>query len=157
MITLRAEAATPGLAAAVAAVTGGALPGVRRIARGPLGACAWMSPDEWLLILPPERVEGAQAALAAGLAGQHHLAVDVSDARAVFRIEGAKAAEVLMKLTPADLGALAADEVRRTRLAQVACAFWAEEGGYTLVAFRSVAGYVRGLLDHSARGGAELF
>ena len=35
-------------------------------------------------------------------------------------------------------------------------AFWPSEGGYTLVCFRSVAGYVMGLLTHSAQSGSEL-
>jgi sarcosine oxidase subunit gamma len=74
----------------------------------------------------------------------------------VFRIEGAKADQVLAKLCPADLGALEPGELRRTRVAQVAAAFWADEAGFTLVSFRSVAGYVMGLLEHSARPGSEL-
>ncbi len=62
-----------------------------------------------------------------------------------------------MKLSPTDLAALEPGELRRTRLAQVAAAFWAEEGGFRLVAFRSVAAYVMGLLAHSAQPGSELF
>ncbi|GAB1363642.1 hypothetical protein MASR1M32_28780 [Rhodobacter sp.] len=91
------------------------------------------------------------------LAGEHHLAADVSDARAIFRIEGAKADQVLAKLCPADLARMQPAELRRTRVAQVAGAFWAADGaGYTLVSFRSVAGYVMGLLTHSAMAGSEL-
>ena len=157
MISLRAKPDLAGLAAAISAVTGTALPAPRRIETAGGTSCAWMSPDEYLLILPYDQVAGALAKLADKLSGQHHLAVDVSDARAVFRIEGAMADQVLMKLAPADLSALAAGEVRRTRIAQVAGAFWAEEGGYTLVCFRSVAGYVMGLLSHAAQPGAELF
>ena len=48
------------------------------------------------------------------------------------------------------------NELRRSRVAQVAAAFWAQDGGYTLVCFRSVAGYVMGLLTHSAQPGSEL-
>lgn len=157
MITLRAKPDVAGLAAAITAVTGTGLPAQRRIEVAGDKACAWMSPDEYLLIVPYDQVAGALALLASHLAGQHHLAVDVSDARAVFRIEGAAADQVLMKLAPADLSALAPNEVRRTRIAQVAGAFWAGEGGYTLVCFRSVAGYVMGLLSHSVQPGAELF
>ena len=157
MITLRAKPDVKGLAAAVKSVTGTKLPAQRRIEAKADMAAAWMSPDEYLLILPYDQVAGALAKLADKLSGQHHLAVDVSDARAVFRIEGAMADQVLMKLAPADLSVLAPSEVRRTRIAQVAGAFWAEEGGYTLVCFRSVAGYVMGLLSHAAQPGAELF
>lgn len=156
MITLRAKPGTRGLDKALRAAAGTALPGPRRFVRAGEALCAWMSPDEYLLVLPRAGVAAALAALAAGLEGQHHLAADVSDARAVFRIEGPKADQVLRKLTPADLDALAPEEVRRSRLAQIAAAFWAEDGGYTLVCFRSVAGYAMGLLSHSAMAGSEL-
>lgn len=157
MITLRAKPDVKGLAAAVKAVTGTGLPAPRRIETRADKAAAWMSPDEYLLILPYGDVAAALATLGDKLKGQHHLAVDVSDARAVFRIEGAKADQVLMKLAPADLSTLEPGELRRTRIAQVAGAFWAAEGGFTLVCFRSVAGYVMGLLTHSAQSGSELF
>ncbi|WP_103333728.1 sarcosine oxidase subunit gamma [Pseudotabrizicola formosa] len=156
MITLRAKAGTPGLEAAVQAATGCAMPQMRRIVRQGPCAAGWMSPDELLLILPYADVAGALARIGEALQGQHHLAVDVSDARAVFRIEGAKADQVLRKLSPVDFDRLEPNELRRSRAAQVAAAFWAEEGGFTLVCFRSVAGYVMGLLSVSARPGAEL-
>ena len=157
MISLRAKPDVAGLAAAITAATGAALPAQRRIETAGGNACAWMSPDEYLLIVPYDQVAAALATLADKLAGQHHLAVDVSDARAVFRLEGDAADQALMKLAPADLSALEAGEVRRTRLAQVAGAFGAADGGSTLVCFRSVAGDVMGLLSHSVQSGSELF
>lgn len=156
MITLRAKPGVAGLAAAVQAVTGTDLPAQRRIARNGDKAAGWMSPDEYLLILPYDQVGAAIATLETALAGQHHLAVDVSDARAIFRVEGAEADQVLRKLTPADMDDLAPAELRRSRAGQVAAAFWAEEGGFTVVCFRSVAGYVMGLLSHSAKVGSQL-
>lgn len=156
MITLRAKEGTPGLAEAIKAANGCALPAPRQISHAGAGACGWMSPDEYLLILPHEDLPAALKALSEGLADQHHLAADVSDARAVFRIEGAKADQVLRKLTPADMDALAAGEIRRSRLAQVAAAFWAEDGGFTVVCFRSVAGYVMALLSTAATSGGEI-
>ena len=157
MITLRARADLPGLPATVRAATGLELPAVRRIVTAGERSIGWMSPDEWLIILPYAGVGQTLAKLADALKGHHHLAADVSDARAVFRIEGAKAAEVLMKLSPVDQARLEPGELRRTRAAQVACAFWREGDGYTLVSFRSVAGYVMGLLTHSAQPGSEIF
>lgn len=157
MITLRAKPGLPVLAEAVQAATGCALPDARRVTEAGGNTAAWMSPDEYLLVVPYAEVKTALAALSVRLAGQHHLAVDVSDARAVFRIEGDRANDVLQKLAPADLAALQPGEIRRTRIAQVAGAFWQGEGGYTLVCFRSVAGYVMGLLTHSAQSGSELF
>lgn len=155
MITLRAKR-IPGLEAAVHAAVGTGVPEMRRILRNGERACGWMSPDEYLLILPYGETGAAMTALAAALSGQHHLAADVSDARAVFRIEGAKADQVLAKLSPTDLPRLAEGELRRSRVAQVAAAFWGEDGGYTVVCFRSVAQYVFGLLRHSAMPGSEL-
>lgn len=155
MIALRGDLGDPALAAALAG-QGLALPAQRRIAHAGGRSAGWMSPDEVLLILPRAEVPAALAALAQALAGVHHLAVDVSDARAVFRIEGARAAQVIAKLAPADLDRLAPDELRRTRVAQVAGAFWRDDQGFTLVTFRSVAGYVMGLLTHSAQPGSEL-
>lgn len=157
MITLRAKHDLPALAAALGSVLGAALPGRRRILRAGKVSVGWMSPDELLILLPYAEVAATVAALSQALAGQHALVVDVSDARSVFRIEGAKAAEVLMKLSPVDVARLEPDELRRTRTAQTAAAFWAEEGGFTLVAFRSVAAYVMGLLTHSAQPGSEIF
>lgn len=156
MITLRAKPDVKGLAAAVKAVTGTALPEVRRIATNGDKAAGWMSPDEYLLVVPYAEVAAAIATLADKLKGEHHLAVDVSDARAVFRIEGPKADQVLAKLAPVDLPTLAPNELRRSRAGQVAAAFWKDDQGYTLVCFRSVAGYVMGLLSHSAQPGSEL-
>jgi sarcosine oxidase subunit gamma len=156
MISLRAAADTPGLAQAVQAAVGLALPETRQITVAGDRAAGWMSPDEWLLVMPHEDVGSALGRIAQALAGQHHLAVDVSDARAVFRVEGARAAEVLMKLSPVDQATLAPGELRRTRAAQVACAFWRDEAGYTVVCFRSVAAYVFGLLTHAAQPGSEL-
>ena len=155
MITLRAKG-VKALDKAVKAVTGTKLPAQRRIEVNGDRACGWMSPDEYLLIVPYAEVAASLASLAKALAGEHHLAVDVSDARAVCRIEGGKAADVLRKLSPVDFDKLEPGELRRTRAAQVAAAMWQQDGGFTLVCFRSVAAYVMGLLTHSAQPGSEL-
>ncbi len=154
MITLRCD---PGEAAGALEAQRFPMPAQRRIARRGDRAAGWMSPDEMLLILPYPEVRTTIDGLGTTMGRKHHLAVDVSDARAVFRIEGAQADQVLMKLCPVDLAGLEPGELRRTRAAQVAAAFWAEDGGFTLVSFRSVAGYVMGLLTHSAMPGSELF
>jgi sarcosine oxidase, subunit gamma len=155
MITLRAKG-LKALDNAIKSAIGTKLPDMRRIVQSGDRACAWMSPDEYLLILPYAEVPAALDALATGLKGEHHLAVDVSDARAVFRIEGPMAGQVLRKLAPADLDRLQPGEIRRTRVAQVAGAFWSADGGYTLVSFRSVAAYVMGILTHAAQPGSEI-
>ena len=158
MITLRADLADAKVKAAVRKVAGVDLPEARRIAlKGAKGA-GWMSPDELMILVPYAEAGAAVAALEKALAGVHHLVAGVSDARVVFRVEGAAAREVLAKLSPADVspGALAEGELRRTRLAQVPGAFWAEDGGFTVVAFRSVAQYVFDILKLSATPGGEV-
>lgn len=157
MISLRAAPSTKGLAAAVKAVTGTKVPGLREIVHLEGGrSAAWMSPDEYLLIMPYTDVAKALLQLSAKLTPAHHLAVDVSDARAVFRIGGEKADQVIRKICPVDLDGLPSGEFRRTRAAQVACAIWRDADGFTLVCFRSVATYVMALLTHSAEPGSAL-
>lgn len=158
MITLRCKHEVKALAKAVKAVVGVKLPGKRRIEMKSDKGAAWMSPDELLLLLPYEQVQGAILLINEILQGEHALVVDVSDARAVFRLEGAGAREVLRKLCPVDLSddAFGPGEIRRTRAAQVAVAFWMDENGFTLVSFRSVAAYVMGLLSASAKPGGEV-
>jgi sarcosine oxidase, subunit gamma len=156
MIALRCAYDVKTLPKAVKTAVGVTMPGVRRIVQDGAFAAGWMAPDEVLLIMPYAQVGITLAKIAKVLKDEHHLATDVSDARAVFRIEGPGATEVLMKLTPADVANLAPGELRRSRAAQVAAAFWAQDNGFTLVCFRSVADYVMGLLTHSAQHGSEL-
>lgn len=155
MISLRHKGGAA-LTKAIKAAVGTKVPAQRKIEIGKDRACGWMSPDEYLLVLPYAEVGEAMAKLAKALAGEHHLAADVSDARAVFRVEGDKAGQVLAKLSPVDFARLEPGELRRSRAAQVAAAMWDQDGGFTVVCFRSVAGYMMGLLTHSAQPGSEL-
>ena len=156
MISLRAKPEVKGLAKAVKAAVGLAVPAPRRIVATADKAVGWMSPDEYLLVLPYAQTGAAMAAIASAMGADHHLAAVVSDARAVFDVTGAKADQVLRKLCPVDFDALSPGELRRTRAAQVAAAFWAIDDGFRVVCFRSVAGYVLGLLTQSAQPGSEL-
>lgn len=156
MISLRAKPDVAELAAAVKAAVGTAVPAQRRVEIAGAKACGWMSPDEYILILPYAETGAAMAAIAKEMGSAHHLAAVVSDARAVFRVEGDKAAQVLAKLCPVDFETLAEGELRRTRAAQVAAAFWKDGNGFTVVCFRSVASYMMGLLTHSATPGSEI-
>lgn len=156
MISLRAKPDVKELAKAVKAAVGTKLPAQRRIEVAGDKACGWMSPDEYILILPYAETGAAMEAISKAMGAAHHLAAVVSDARAVFRVEGDKADQVLAKLCPVDFDTLEPGELRRTRAAQVAAAFWKDGNGFTVVCFRSVAGYVMGLLSHSAEKGSEL-
>lgn len=156
MISLRAKPDVKSLGAAIKAAVGTNVPAQRRIEIAGDRACGWMSPDEYLLVLPYAETGAAMAAIAEAMGADHHLTAVVSDARAVFRVEGEKADQVLAKLSPVDFATLEPNELRRTRAAQVAAAMWKVDGGYTVVCFRSVAAYMMGLLQHSAMPGSEL-
>ena len=157
MVTLRADLSLAKVARAVKAVTGAEMPAPLKITSGTRGRVAWMSPDELLLFVEYAEAGAAVARLDKALATSHALAVDVSDARALFRLTGARAREGLMKLTPADIRRMAPGEFRRTRLAQVPAALYMpDEKGFEIIAFRSVAGYVFDLLSNAARPGGEV-
>lgn len=159
MLSIRGNFASQGFGKALKSVFKPGLPKDRRIATEGDRSLAWMSSDELLLILPYGEVPETLATLTKALAGEHALAVDVSDARALFTVTGPQAREVLAKLCPVDLDpkVFGAGEMRRTRAAQVAAAIWMDEAGvFSLVCFRSVAGYVMGLLTAAAAPGGEV-
>ncbi len=80
----------------------------------------WLGPDEWLVAAPDGRAPRLVAGLEEALAGEWFLASDVSHARAVIRLEGERAREVLMKGCSLDLHprAFAPGRCAQTRLAR---------------------------------------
>ncbi len=154
MVTLKAD--LPDAANGVKAVTGQAVPEPRRINAGDVSV-AWMAPDELLILCDHARADQVVRDLAEQLGTAHHLAVNVSDARAMFTLTGDTVKDVLGKLTPADLAALPLGEMRRTRLAQVAAAIWFSDAQTAhVICFRSVARYVFDLLALAARPGGDV-
>lgn len=156
MVTLRGDLSDAKVRAAVAGITGADMPETRKIALSGDYGVAWMSPDEVLLLVPHAEAGAVVAQLEAELEGSHHLAANVSDARALIEVTGPFAREVLAKVAPVDLaaGAFGPGDLRRTRLAQVAGAFWmTDETTFRVICFRSVARYVFDLLSVSAKGG----
>ncbi|MGB0959502.1 MAG: sarcosine oxidase subunit gamma [Halocynthiibacter sp.] len=158
MITIRGNFKSTKFKAAVKAVLDMAVPKQRVVATTGDKTLLWMSPDELLLVLPYEAVDAMIASLAVAFADLHALAVDVSDARSVFKVSGEKSREAVAKLAPVDLSEVfQMGEIRRTRLAQVPAAFWLSDADeFTVVAFRSVANYVMGILSAAAQDGGEV-
>lgn len=156
LLVLRGDAAVQNLALGALGLT---VPGQRRIVAAGGRMAGWMAPDEVLILLPPEQLAPALADLRALLEGQHHLLADISDSRALFRLEGRRWREVLAKAVPVDLapGRFEPGELRRSHAGQVAVAFWAEGADAAmLICMRSVAGYLRELLATLARPGSEV-
>ena len=159
MITLKGDLSAAKLQDIAKKVTGADMPETRGAnVKGASGLC-WMAPDELLILCPHGDAPGIVAEIDKALGGSHYLAVNVSDARAVFRVDGPNAREVLAKLTPADLHpeSFKPGEIRRTRLAQVPAAFWMSgPQTFEVVCFRSVAQYVFDLLSSAASPHAEV-
>jgi sarcosine oxidase subunit gamma len=159
MITLRGDLSTPALGKAASDLAGVDFPGQRGASVKGERGLLWLSPDEVMVLLPRAEAAAGVATLSAALKGTHHMAVDVSDARSLFRLSNGPVREVLAKLTPADLHpeSFGPGEVRRTRLAQVAAAFWMPDAGTVeVMAFRSVAVYVFDLLSNAAAADARV-
>jgi len=156
MITLRGDFAESGFKSVIEAQIS-TIPKVRRITVGDTGMLAWMSPDELLAVVPVEKTPVVAETLEAALEGVHAVVLDVSDARAVFRLTGAGVREVLAKGAPVDLSseAFGPGQIRRTRLGQVACAFWMSgEDQFDLICFQSVSGFVFDWLSMAAQKGS---
>jgi len=159
MITLRGDLASDAVRDAVGQAVGLGLPAQRQALMGAETAVLWMAPDELLLICPYPEVTDRIAAIETALAGQHHLAVNVSDARAHLHVAGPGAREVLAKLCPVDLSpdAFRPGMIRRTRMAQIAAAFWLDEAGiFHVICFRSVSDYAFNILKTAAHPGGEV-
>lgn len=65
--------------------------------------CLWLGPDEWLLISKTRPGPEFASEISETLGSVHHSAKDVSDNYTSMRLSGAKARDVLSKLTPFDI------------------------------------------------------
>lgn len=154
MITLRGTFGDATFQAAIKQVFDLEIPGQRRAVTNATCRLIWMSKDELLAVVDYDAAPALAMAVSTALAGQHHMAQVVSDARAVFALAGHGAREVLAKGAPVDLSpaAFGQGDVRRSRLGQVAVAFWmTNDDTFELVCFRSVAAFVFDWLTVSAK------
>ncbi|MGJ8588025.1 MAG: sarcosine oxidase subunit gamma [Yoonia sp.] len=156
MIILRGDLADKKLRSVCTGVSGVDFPerGQAHCA-GKKGLC-WMAPDELLILVPYDDAAQTITVIDKALAGTHYLAENVSDARAVLIVEGTFCREVIAKLAPVDLhpDTFKPGDFRRTRLGQVAAAFWMrDEDTFEVICFRSVAAYAFNLLAASAKAG----
>jgi sarcosine oxidase, subunit gamma len=119
----------------------------------------WLSIDQWLVLCPRGKADALHAELAAVLQGIHSLCVNVSDMRAVIRLEGERAREVVMKGTSVDLmdGNYGAGAVRRMRFAEIAALLHViADDVIDIYVFRSYAEYAFAFLTKAARKGSEV-
>jgi sarcosine oxidase, subunit gamma len=160
MIDLRGLASDKKFMAAMKSILGFDLPKAPRTsaAWGDMKAL-WLSPDQWLILCTRSKTTALLAELNAALGKIHSLAVDVSDMRAIIRLEGEGVRETLMKGSTLDL---ISDDyklgtVRRMRFAEIAALLHViEEDVIDVYVFRSYAEYTWAFLMKAARNGAEV-
>jgi sarcosine oxidase, subunit gamma len=119
----------------------------------------WLSPDQWLVLCPGDKTQKLLAELNTSLKGIHSLAVDVSDMRAIIRLEGEHARTTVMKGTSIDLthGDYPPGTVRRMKFAEVgALLHIIEDDVIEVYVFRSYADYTWEFLLKAGRKGAEV-
>ena len=158
-VTLRADLASEAVRRAVKAAVGVEVPEPLRAAFEGTGGAVWMSPDELLLFSAYDQAGELVEGLEAALAGTHHMAVDVSDARAVIALEGDHVAEVLSKGAPIDLAeaAFPVGTARRTHIGGIAVAFWRlGDDAWEIVCLRSFSQHLFDWLLQASRDGSEV-
>lgn len=161
MIDLRGLTSEPRFMAAVKDVLGVGLPtAARSVAASGSITVWWLSIDQWLVFCPRAEAVELHARLVKALDGIHSLAVNVSDMRAIFRLEGDNARVVLNKGTSVDFtdGSMPAGTVRRLRYAEIAAATHVVSDNPTvidMVMFRSYAEYTWSYLLKTAAKPAE--
>ena len=64
---------------------------------------AWLGPDEWLVVSPPDVKDGLAAKLQEALTGLHVSVNDISGGQTIIRLRGARARDLLNKGCPLDL------------------------------------------------------
>ena len=160
MIDLRGSASDKKFMAAVKKVLGLDLPKTPRssVSWGDVKVL-WLSIDQWLILCSRGKANELTAALVAELGSIHSLAVNVSDMRAVLRLEGEGVREVLLKGSSLDL--LSDDygpgTVRRMRFAEIAALLHVVENDvFDVYVFRSYADYAWEFLLATARAPATV-
>lgn len=159
MITLRGDLASAKMKKAIKAAVKTAVPEVNACLMSAEAGVAWMSPDELLLLCPHDKADDVVESLNTNLNGEHFLAANVSDARAVFQLRGKDVRDVIAKLAPVDMSAEAfpVGHFRRTRLAQAPAAFFLRDAETVeLICFRSIAGYMFDLLKRASAPGSSV-
>jgi sarcosine oxidase, subunit gamma len=159
MITLRGDLKHKAVKTAATKTTGLPMPALNSVVTNETNGLCWMSPDELLVMCPYDEVGPTLAKMQETLGKTHALAVNVSDARAVFQVRGPHAREVMAKLCPVDLSPdmFTPGMFRRSRMAQVPAAFWmCDEQTFQIICFRSVADYVFELLKVAAQNNSEI-
>lgn len=121
----------------------------------------WMSVDQWLVTCPRKDVTALLAKLNDALEGIFSLAVDMSDARAIIRLEGDRVRETLMKGSAIDFTQpeYKAGTVRRMLFGEIAAMVHIVSDTpdvFDLMVFRSYAHHAWDWVGATALKGSEV-
>ena len=109
----------------------------------------WLGPDEWLLLAPPGTLDPA-------IAMQGAAVVDIGHRQVGLLLDGPGAMDALAAGCPLDLhpSAFPPGMCTRTVFGKAEIVLWRQgETRFHVEAWRSLAGYVHGLLDAASRDG----
>ena len=127
-------------------------PNTTAVAEG--ASALWLGPYEWLILTPPDHQDRLARDLRCVLEDGHAAVVDLTDARAVIRISGAKAGELLAKGCPLDLHprTFAAGACAQSVLAKASIILHGinAEGTFEVYVDRSYAEYMWAWLEDAA-------
>jgi sarcosine oxidase, subunit gamma len=102
----------------------------------------WLSPDEWLIVTPRERLATLLQALNTALSGIRSQVTDTSGGYTQVRVEGRNASEALAHVTVYNLHALAPGRVVGTTFGKSSAYIHRQGDGYCLLLRRSFADYI---------------
>lgn len=102
-LTLRGDSRDPAFVAGAQQALGLALPGPLGLTVAGERSVQWMSPDEFLLVVPRGEELATEQRLRQALAGQHIQVVNVSGGQTLLELSGANVRDVLMKSTSYDV------------------------------------------------------
>ena len=147
MLNLRGNPQDAAFTAAVAAVTGLALPLQANTAT--LGAgrtMLWLGPDEWMLQCEAGQAAALEKGLRAVLTGQHFSVVEVGHGFTSLSVQGPGAGALLSRGCPLDFhhSAFQAGHMAQTHIARTNAIVLCRQTGtdYTLTVRRSLADYL---------------
>ena len=104
IVNIRGSASDPAFSSAVQLATGVMLPHrANTVATGGGRQILWLGPNEWWVTGLDGEADALVDKLRENFAGQHAVACDVSESRAIIALRGPKAREVLMRGVSLDL------------------------------------------------------
>jgi sarcosine oxidase subunit gamma len=142
-VSLRGNANDAAFVEAVSGVLGGGLP--TRPCTFAVSSAAkvlWLSPDEWMIVCPRDRLAGLLGDLNRALAGVRCQVVDNSGGYTQVLVLGKNAQDLLSHVSVYDIGALEQGRVVGTTFGKTSLYLHRQGDGYCLMLRRSFADYI---------------